>query len=345
MRFAKPGGRTAQGVSLYRHAFEGGRGLLSRWMERFHPDYHTRPIWHRVENRLATVLQRVLGKMISTWDVSVGTYATFPVSSPVGSEDASGESTTRILYLEPFDGGSHAAFTRTLQAGVKAEWTALTLPGRHWKWRARGAAVFFVREHWDILQKEYDLCGLAHFSTWPIYSHSVRAFIGCPGSFIFTRINWHIQTSLSCAPGDNHYGFSQMVSCLAATHCVFNSQWNLTSFWMRLPSSCDVSRSKPPGGWRLSGRASVLPVRSTSHPEDGSRLSQRLSHARKGPSSFGTIVGSMTRRPTSFDTLFRLNDEGVPFRLAVCGERYRSAPECFERAEQVLAKRVIREAF
>ena len=50
---------------------------------------------------------------------------------------------TRILYLEPFDGGSHAAFTRTLTGGLDYDWTVLTLPGRHWKWRMRGAAPWF----------------------------------------------------------------------------------------------------------------------------------------------------------------------------------------------------------
>ena len=37
----------------------------------------------------------------------------------------------RILYIEPYDAGSHAQFGRTLVRGIAAEWTVLTLPGRH----------------------------------------------------------------------------------------------------------------------------------------------------------------------------------------------------------------------
>ena len=35
----------------------------------------------------------------------------------------------RILYVEPYEGGSHAAFGRVLMRGIAAEWTALTLLG------------------------------------------------------------------------------------------------------------------------------------------------------------------------------------------------------------------------
>ena len=39
----------------------------------------------------------------------------------------------RILYLEPFEGGSHAAFGAALREGVDANWVWLSLPARHWK--------------------------------------------------------------------------------------------------------------------------------------------------------------------------------------------------------------------
>ena len=57
----------------------------------------------------------------------------------------------RVLYIEPFEAGSHAAFTRTLTSAPWAEWTTLTLPGRHWKWRMRGSAAYFARAHADAL--------------------------------------------------------------------------------------------------------------------------------------------------------------------------------------------------
>ncbi|MBM4319072.1 MAG: DUF3524 domain-containing protein, partial [Deltaproteobacteria bacterium] len=63
----------------------------------------------------------------------------------------------RILYLEPFHSGSHAAFGRTLVQGIPARWTVLTLPGRHWKWRMRGSACWFALEHAAALGRPHDL--------------------------------------------------------------------------------------------------------------------------------------------------------------------------------------------
>ena len=63
----------------------------------------------------------------------------------------------RILYLEPYESGSHAAFTRALTLGVDADWTVVTLPGRHWKWRMRGSAAWATLARPDALGAGYDL--------------------------------------------------------------------------------------------------------------------------------------------------------------------------------------------
>ncbi len=42
-----------------------------------------------------------------------------------------------------------------------------------------------------------------------------------------------------------------------------------------------------------------------------------------------------------FDALATLAERGVPFRVAVCGERYREAPPIFESARRALGSRVV----
>ena len=44
---------------------------------------------------------------------------------------------------------------------------------------------------------------------------------------------------------------------------------------------------------------------------------------------------------TFFASLARLHDEGVPFRLIVCGQRFGEVPEVFARARTVLADRIV----
>lgn len=51
----------------------------------------------------------------------------------------------RVLALEPYYGGSHRAFVDGWASRSRHDWTVLTLPAHHWKWRMRGAAVTMAR--------------------------------------------------------------------------------------------------------------------------------------------------------------------------------------------------------
>jgi glycosyltransferase involved in cell wall biosynthesis len=66
----------------------------------------------------------------------------------------------RILALEPYYGGSHEAFLTGWTRRSRHDWTLLTLPANHWKWRMRHAAVTLARmtheksragEQWDLI--------------------------------------------------------------------------------------------------------------------------------------------------------------------------------------------------
>ncbi len=50
-----------------------------------------------------------------------------------------------VVVLEPYHGGSHAAFVSAIQAHSRHRITLVTLPARKWKWRMRGAAIWFAR--------------------------------------------------------------------------------------------------------------------------------------------------------------------------------------------------------
>ena len=47
----------------------------------------------------------------------------------------------RVWALEPFYGGSHRQFLDGLAKHSLHDFTLLTLPGRHWKWRMHGGAL------------------------------------------------------------------------------------------------------------------------------------------------------------------------------------------------------------
>jgi glycosyltransferase involved in cell wall biosynthesis len=47
----------------------------------------------------------------------------------------------RVLLIEPYDTGSHAAWARGYRDDSRHQVDLMTLPGRFWRWRLRGAAV------------------------------------------------------------------------------------------------------------------------------------------------------------------------------------------------------------
>lgn len=250
----------------------------------------------------------------------------------------------RILYVEPYEGGSHAAFSRALTAGIPAHWTALTLPARHWKWRMRGVVAHLVLDHAEDLARPHDL--LLCSSYVPL-----AELVGlCPRLAEIPRVLYFHENQLTFPARDGagderdlHYGFTQMVSALAATRCVFNSAHNRDGF---LAAAADLLRHMPdavPHGWvdRIRGRSDVLPV-PLDLPDDPNVAFDDGEDRGRGPVILWNHRWEHDKNPEAFfAALDRLQRDGVPFRVAVCGQRFREVPPVFETARARLGDRVI----
>ncbi len=251
----------------------------------------------------------------------------------------------RILYVEPFESGSHASFTRALTQGIDAHWTALTLPGRHWKWRMRGSAAWAALVHAEALAADHDVLLASSFVP-------LAELVGlCPRLSAHPRILYFHENQLAYPQHggdphgrDHHFGFTQLVSALAATHCVFNSTYNLRSFLAQGRALLARMPDAVPAGWieTIEARSRVLPV-----PVDLPDAAPGL-----GPASDDPIRGQgplllwnhrweHDKNPEGlFAALRVLVDRAVPFRIAVCGQRFSRSPAVFDQARGWLGCRV-----
>lgn len=252
----------------------------------------------------------------------------------------------RVLYVEPFEGGSHASFTRTLTSGVDADWTTLTLPGRHWKWRMRGFAVWAALSNPEVMAGHYDALWCSSYVPLAELLGLVPALGDIPRVLYFHE-NQLTFPRRGPDPGqrDHHFGFTQLVSALAATHCVFNSAHNRDGF---LAAGRELLARMPdavPNGWieRIASRSSVLPVPvplpdRRCEPDPPADDPER----RLGPIVLWNHRWEHDKNPEAFfGALRELVDRRVPFRVAVCGQRFSRAPAVFERARSWLGPRVI----
>lgn len=246
-----------------------------------------------------------------------------------------------VVYLEPFDTGSHAVFTRALTSAPFARWRPLTLPGRHWKWRMRSAAVWAALEHREVLTSA-DVLLASSFVPLAELVGLVPELGGRPRVLYFHENQLTYPTRVD-DPRDLHYGVTQMVSALAATRCVFNSAYNRDSF---LRAAAELVARMPKPRWpawveQIEAKSLVLPL--PLEFEDEPMLQPQRSETR----ALGPIIGwnhrwEHDKDPDAFFTgLFALQAEGLPFRVVVLGESYRDVPAIFAQARERLGDRVL----
>ncbi len=128
----------------------------------------------------------------------------------------------RVLFLEPFCGGSHQRFVKGLTSHSRHRIDLVSLPARFWKWRMRGAALYFydhlsAMDQYDVLIPDLMAGGLASV---------VR-----PHSLFLKSVD------LPLAPGEKltcNTGL-RFTSALAADCVLFNSRSHRDAFLAALP--------------------------------------------------------------------------------------------------------------
>ncbi len=242
----------------------------------------------------------------------------------------------KIIFLEPFFGGSHRNFAEGLVAHSRHDIDLLTLPAHFWKWRMRGAALHFVKSIPNIDAYDglitTDLMSLADF----------KALTGrtCPPALVYFHES---QLTYPLAPGESmdvHFGFTDITTALAADRIRFNSHTHFDAFFSALPAFLNMMPDYRPQ-WvieALRSKARVLypgcdfPAKAQTWPPlDGQPPLIIWNHRwefDKNPEAF-------------FEALDAAARQGIAFRLALLGENFQSVPKAFVDARQRLRERIV----
>ena len=243
----------------------------------------------------------------------------------------------RFLFLEPFFGGSHREFAHGLVAHSKHRIELVTLPARFWKWRMRGAALYFLKKVCDL--DSYH--GLITTDLMSLSDFKALARGSCPPALVYFHEN---QLTYPLAPGehaDYQYGFTDITTAMAADRILFNSQTHRDAFFEGLPQFLNMMPEYRPH-WVLDeirAKAGVLypgcryaagHVVLRDHPPEAPPL--RIWNHRwefdKNPQNF-------------FDALEAVLARGIEFRLALLGENFQARPKAFNRARDRYANRIL----
>lgn len=241
----------------------------------------------------------------------------------------------KVLFLEAFYGGSHQDVADGICRHSRHTIDLYTLPARFWKWRMRGAALYFIQavktlSAYDALLVS-DLMSLSDF----------KALAGgrLPPALVYFHENQLTYPVAREEVRDVHFGFTDITSALAADRVLFNSRTHCRRFFAHLPGFLRQMPDFRPS-WvidEIRGKTAVC------HP--GCQFSTRphpLSPRTQAPPLvIWNHRWEHDKQPdVFFAALEKIEDKGIDFRLAVLGETYETVPGVFETAKCRFASKI-----
>ena len=141
----------------------------------------------------------------------------------------------RVLFLEPFGDGSHAAFYRGWSTHSRHTFDVLALPGFHWKWRSRHGSLTLAQQANSLVADgaKYDLIFCTSMLNLPEFNGLVASELRSLPAIVYFHEN---QLTYPLRSGDErerdyHFAYSQMLSLLAADEVWFNSRFHHDEFF------------------------------------------------------------------------------------------------------------------
>ena len=245
----------------------------------------------------------------------------------------------RFLFIEPFFGGSHRNFAEGLISHSRHKIDLLTLPARFWKWRMRGAALYFAKKI-PSLNKYKGLITTDLMSLSDFKSLTGRS---CPPTLVYFHEN---QLTYPLAPGESmdfQFGFTDITTALAADLVFFNSRTHFDAFFSRLPDFLNMMPEYKPN-WVINAirnKAGVLYPGCHFSPEKKA-LPDSLPEHDLPLLIIWNHRWEYDKNPTDFfAALDSVLDRGLEFRLALLGENFQMVPKEFIAARDRYRHRIV----
>lgn len=253
-----------------------------------------------------------------------------------------------ILAVEPYFGGSHRWFLESVRDLSTHQWNLITGPGRHWKWRMRVSPLTLARAVEQFVCSSSDRIDLIWVSDmldlpqWRGFlanscDRRVQRLATCPTVMYFHENQWTYPVA-SQARADHHYGYTNLLSAIAADAIWFNSAYHRDvfldaseSFLRRMPDSASAHDIDG-----IRSKSDVVPP--------GFQPSQ--SPCQRVRSGKTLRLGWVSRweedkRPDRFHGLLvELDRQGVPFELVLLGGRPQRPHEALHRIRSTFADRI-----
>jgi glycosyltransferase involved in cell wall biosynthesis len=249
----------------------------------------------------------------------------------------------RVLFIEPFYGGSHRLFADRFAEHSDHEIMLLTLPASFWKWRLRGGHLSLL-EKISGLRGTFDVLVTTDMLSLAELKGVLPWLAGVPSLVYFHENQLSYPVPKGEAP-DVHFGFTNISTALAADGLVFNSRFHRREFLGGLETFLKAMPDHRPR--RLAER--VRPRARVVYPGVDCRELERLRPGEREARPL-TILWNhrweFDKGPESFFRVLRkLADDGLDFRVHLLGENFQVKPTPFLEARDFLGERLVTYGF
>lgn len=262
---------------------------------------------------------------------------------------------TKILIVSPYHGGSHQAWSEGYQKHSSHNVSLLTLPARFWKWRMHGGAVTLARRFLSGSERP-DLILATDMLDLTTFLALTRARTGATPAGLYmheNQLTYPLPPDGSTGPmrrqlgeRDMHYAFVNYASMLTADFIYFNSQYHHNSYFAALPNFLKHFPEYNELGTipHLQAKSQVLPVgidlKRLAREEGQSE--HRGARLERPPLIIWNQRWEYDKNPADFfRALYTIAEEEIPFRVALCGQRFGKQPDAFAEAVEHLGDRVV----
>ncbi|CAD5111148.1 DgyrCDS486 [Dimorphilus gyrociliatus] len=243
------------------------------------------------------------------------------------------------LIIEPFCSGSHRQLVTFIEENYKCDCISLT--GKKWHWRARCSALYISQK----LPKSHSYKTIFASSVLNLAELlALRPDLQSTRKILYFHENQLIYPIQRTKDGDYQYGYNQILSSMVADDVYFNSKFNMNSFLGTIKSFIkkipDYAPSNIENEIEMKCKVLYFPVSLpniekpmvTTSEEEKSKdpihfvWPHRWEHD-KNPDLF-------------FNTLFKLLEEGLDFKVSILGEQYEEIPAIFNIGKERLKEKI-----
>lgn len=245
----------------------------------------------------------------------------------------------RVLFVEPFYGGSHKAFADGLKEHSHHAVELLTLPPGEWRRRMRRGAQELAAKARE-LPGEFALLIATDMLDLPVFLALTRPFFDRVPVLYYLHENQFTYPRLRGTKLNSWFGQINYLSALAADRVVFNSHYHRGDFLGALRVL-----AQQPNNWLVAEAIAGIEAKSGALPV-GVELEWLDAHrVRRDPSLPPLVLWNhrweFDKAPEVFArAVTNLAEEGVDFRLALAGEPGDNPSPAIRALREALGERV-----